>query len=129
MVRTPATLTDEELAFLTDRHLGTLTTIRRDGSPHVVAISFMFDPTEGLVRILTSDNSQKVRNIEATGHAAVSQVDGRRWLTLEGPAVVVRDEQRIAAAEDAFRVRYREPGPNPKRVAIEIAVDRIMGRT
>lgn len=127
MVRTPATLTDEELAFLTDRHLGTLTTIRRDGSPHVVAISFTY--AEGIVQILTNDGSQKVRNIEATGHAAVSQVDGRRWITLEGTATVTREPKRIAEAVDAFRVRYRDPAPNPKRVAIEFAVDRVMGRT
>ncbi|HZJ48489.1 MAG TPA: TIGR03618 family F420-dependent PPOX class oxidoreductase [Acidimicrobiia bacterium] len=129
MARSPATLTSEELTFLTERHIGSLTTIRPDGSPHVVAISFMFDPTDGVVRIITGDVSRKVHNIEATGRAAVCQVDGRRWLTLEGQAIVTRDVGRIAAAVSAFEARYRTPGPNPKRVAIEITIERVMGRS
>jgi hypothetical protein len=36
----PARLTDDVLGFLTERHLATLTTLRRDGSPHVVAVGF-----------------------------------------------------------------------------------------
>ena len=70
MPREPDDLTDDELAFLAERHLGTLTTMRADGSPHVVAIAFSFDPADGLVRIITFDGSQKVRNVERTARAA-----------------------------------------------------------
>ena len=31
------------LDFLTERHLATLTTLRRDGSPHVVPVGFTYD--------------------------------------------------------------------------------------
>ncbi len=126
MPRSADSLTAAELGFLAERHLGTLTTLRPDGTPHVVAIAFTYE--DGIVRIITNERSVKVRNVETGGRAAVSQVDGPRWLTLEGQATVSRDPERIAEAVDAFRRRYREPRPNPDRVAIEIHVDRVLGR-
>jgi PPOX class probable F420-dependent enzyme len=127
-MRTADMLTPDELRFLAERHLGTLTTLRPDGTPHVVAIAFAYDPSDAIVRIITNDGSAKVRNIEATPRAAVSQVDGPRWITLEGAATVTRDPDRIARAVAAFEARYRKTGPNPRRVAVEIAVERVMGR-
>ncbi len=128
MPRTTADLTESELSFLADRHLGTLTTMRADGSPHVIAIAFVYDAGEGLVRVITSDNTQKVRNVEQDPRVAVSQVDGPRWLTLEGEAVVTRDPDRVSAAVAAFESRYRPARDNPNRVAIELEVTRVMGR-
>ena len=53
MAHDPASLTPEMLAFLAERHLATLTTLRGDGSPHVVPVGFGFDPDALLVRIIT----------------------------------------------------------------------------
>jgi nitroimidazol reductase NimA-like FMN-containing flavoprotein (pyridoxamine 5'-phosphate oxidase superfamily) len=39
----PAQLDDDVLAFLRERHLSTLTTLRPDGSPHVVPVGFTWD--------------------------------------------------------------------------------------
>ena len=61
------------------------------------------------------------------GYAAVTNVDGPRWLTLEGPATVHRDRERVAEAERRYAQRYREPKPNPERVVIEIDVQRVLG--
>lgn len=119
--------TPTQLEFLAESHLGTLTTIRPDGSPHVVAIAFAYLPDDGTVQIITNDGSAKVRNLETSDRAAVSQVDGRRWLTLEGSAAVRRDATSVAKAVDAFSSRYRIPNQNPDRVAIEIIVDRVLG--
>jgi F420H(2)-dependent biliverdin reductase len=121
-------LAPDEIAFLTERHLGSLTTVRRNGTPHVVAIAFTYDPSDGLVRIITRDGSAKVTNVENNARAAVCQVDGRRWLTLEGAAVVTRQPQRVRVAVAAYERRYRPASPNPERVAIEITVDRVLGR-
>lgn len=126
MARATTDLTSEELAFLTERHLATLTTLRPDGRPHVVAIAFTYEP--GIVRIITGGTSRKVRNVEHDGWGAVCQVEGRRWLTLEGPAVVTSDPDRVARAVTAHERRYRPVSESPERVAIEIAVDRILGR-
>lgn len=126
-----AALSDEVLEFLTERHFGTLTTLRPDGSPHVVAVGFTYEPAARLLRIITSGSSKKARNLAGQGpgcRAAVCQVDGARWLTLEGTATVTDDPDRVAAAVARYVERYRQPRERDDRVTIEIDVDRIMGR-
>ena len=128
MARDPHDLDPEVLAFLTERHLATLTTLRADGSPHVVAVGFSFDAAAGVARVITFAPSQKARNAARGGRAAVCQVDGGRWLTLEGPVRLVTDPEGIAAAVAGYAARYRQPKERPDRVAIEITVDRVLGR-
>ena len=131
----PRRLPEQVLTFLSDRHLATLTTLRRDLSPHVVPVGFTFDPEPLIVRGITSDGSVKVRNAERPGvdgrpaRAAVCQLDGRRWLTLEGTCGISRDRADIADAERRYAQRYRTPRVNPRRVVLCISVDRILGHT
>jgi PPOX class probable F420-dependent enzyme len=124
----PAALPDEVLAFLAERHLATLTTLAAGGWPHVVAVGFTFDPADGLVRIITGAGSQKAANAGRGERAAVGQVDGARWVSLEGPVTVTADPERVATAVAAYTARYRPPRENPTRVAIEITVERVLGR-
>jgi F420H(2)-dependent biliverdin reductase len=124
----PAALPEAVLAFLAERHLATLTTLDANGHPHVTAVGFTFDPASRLVRIITNAGSQKAVNAGRGGRAAVGQVDGKRWLSLEGAATVTDAPDRVAAAVAAYGTRYRQPGENPNRVAIEITVERVLGR-
>ena len=124
----PAALPDEVLAFLAERHLATLTTLGPGGRLHVAAVGFTFNPRDGLVHIITGSASQKALNARRGGRAAVGQVDGARWLSLEGPSTVSDDPARVAAAVAAYAARYRPPRENPTRVTIEIAVERVLGR-
>ncbi|MCU1453452.1 MAG: hypothetical protein JWN46_1598 [Acidimicrobiales bacterium] len=129
MALDPRHLPAEALAFLSERHLATLTTMRPDGAPHVAPVGFTYDPAAGLVRIITFAGSRKVANLRARpSRAAVCQVEGGRWLTLEGPAEATAEPDRVAAAVAGYATRYRTPGDRIDRVAIEIAVDRVMGR-
>ena len=130
MAYDPDRLSDEVLTFLAERHLATLTTLRPDGSPHVVAVGFTWDDDAGLVRVITFATSRKARNVSAgvAPRAAVCQVDGGRWLTLEGTAEVTSDPVRVAEALGRYAERYRPPRERPDRVAIEIRVDRVLGR-
>lgn len=123
-----ADLDDGVLTFLSDRHLATLSTLRADGSLHVAPVGFGYDVEARIARIICQPTSQKVHNLRDGGRAAVCQVDGGRWLTLEGDAHVVTDPDGVAAAVAAYTARYQEPRERPERVAIEIHVDRIMGR-
>ena len=128
MARDPSDPDPELLAFLTERHLATLTTLRPDGSPHVVPVGVTYDPTTRTARVITSGTSAKVRHVrDGGGRVAVCQVDGRRWVTLEGTAQVRDDAASGADAVERYARRYRQPRENPARVAIEIAVDRILG--
>ena len=58
---------------------------------------------------------------------AVCQVEGRYWLTFEGLAVVRSDAPSVDEAVARYAQRYRQPRVNPSRVALEIAVDRVLG--
>ena len=64
------------LGFLAERHLATLTTLRADGSPHVVPVGFSYDVEDGLVRVITFAGSVKARNAVA-GSSRRRQPGGR----------------------------------------------------
>ncbi|WP_040338406.1 pyridoxamine 5'-phosphate oxidase family protein [Candidatus Blastococcus massiliensis] len=128
MSRDPHDLGPDALAFLAERHLATLTTLRPDGSPHVVPVGVTFDPTTATARVITSGSSAKARHVrQGQARVAVCQVDGRRWLTLEGTAVVRDDAVSVADAVERYARRYRTPRENPARVVLEISVDRVLG--
>ncbi|MGV9251767.1 pyridoxamine 5'-phosphate oxidase family protein [Streptomyces sp. NPDC003697] len=119
------------LSFWRERHLCTLTTLRADGTPHVVPVGVTYDPGARLARVITSGTSAKARHVRAAGPegapVAVCQVDGRRWATLEGRAFVRTEPERVAEAERRYAERYRAPRPNPSRVVIEIELTAALG--
>ena len=119
------------LGFVRERHLATLTTLRADGSPHVVPVGFSYDADANVVRVITFFPSQKAINAQRGCRAAVSQVDGGRWITLEGEARLVTlddDPDEVRKAIEGYAQRYREPKQRDNRVAIIIAIDNVMGR-
>jgi hypothetical protein len=144
----------ELLAFWRERRYATLTTLRPDGTPHVVPVSVTYESgtggdagrdsvaggaaetgvgagTAGTARVVASRTSKKVRNIAAAGQdgmrVALCQMEGGTWSTLEGRARIRTDAAAIRDAEERYEVRYgRSPRPNPERVLIEIAVDRVL---
>jgi PPOX class probable F420-dependent enzyme len=114
--------------FWAERHLCTLTTLRADGSPHVVPVGATLDAEAGLLRVTASRGSAKVRHVLAGGdRVAICQVDGARWSTVEGRAVVRDDPESVAEAERRYAERYRPPRPNPERVVIEVTITRVLG--
>lgn len=129
----PVTLTEAQLAFVTDRHLATLSTVRRDGTPHVVPVAFTWDAARGRARITTRSTSVKARRIARGGPdggplpAALCQVDGRRWLTLEGTITLSSDPGDVAEAVERYADRYRVLGEQPTRVVLHLQVHRLLG--
>ncbi|MFD9957855.1 TIGR03618 family F420-dependent PPOX class oxidoreductase [Amycolatopsis sp. NPDC058986] len=117
--------------FWTERRLATLSTVRPDGTPHVVAVGVTVDFAAGIARVITSGSSRKARLVRAAGAdgaaVAVCQFEGRHWSTLEGRAVLREDADAVRDAENRYAARYRQPRVNPNRVVIEIAVTRVLG--
>lgn len=126
-------LTPEQTVFVTERHLATLTTLRADGTPHVVPVAFTWDADAQLVRITTERTSVKARNVAAgapgggDARVAVCQVDGGRWLTFEGTATVSDDPHDVAEAVRRYAVRYRPLEYKPERVVLHVRPDRVLG--
>ncbi|WP_335983969.1 pyridoxamine 5'-phosphate oxidase family protein [Streptomyces sp. CA2R106] len=116
-------------AFLAQPHTAVLTTLRPDGSPHLAPVRFTWDPRARLARVLTVRTTRKVRNVLAAPGARVGlcQVDGFRWVTLEGSAQVLDAPERVAEGVRRYAERYWSAPPAPPgRVVLEIAVDRVL---
>jgi F420H(2)-dependent biliverdin reductase len=121
----------EFLDFWRERRLCTVTTVRPDGTPHVVPMGVVLDPGADTAWAITSGQSRKARNIRAAGPdgapLAACQVEGRRWSTVEGRAVLLDDPDAVGEAEQRYAARYKVPRVNPQRVAVRIAVTRVLG--
>lgn len=118
-------VTDTGFGFLADSHLATLSTMAKSGLIHAVAVGFTVH--DGVVRIITSDGTQKVRNVERDARATVAQVGGAQWLSVAGRASIEREPDAVALAERLYARRYRPPRVNPKRVVIRLEPERVMG--
>ncbi len=118
-------ITDEAHGFLREYHLATLSTLGRDGRIHAVPVGFTWE--DGIVRVIGSRGTQKFLNAHRAGRASVCSVDGGRWISFEGPARVLEDPDAVAHAVALYAARYRQPAPNPRRVVLEIRVERVLG--
>ena len=121
-------LSESQLEFIRENHLATLTTLRPDGSPHVVPVGFTFDADNNIVRVITFAKSMKARHAAQGGRAVVSQVDRGRWITFEGTVRLRTEADVVAKAVEAYAGRYRQPKVREDRVVVEITVDKVMGR-
>ena len=119
------------LDFWRERRLCTVSTVRPDGTPHLVPMGVVLDVEADLAWAITSGQSRKARNIRAAGPEgapiAACQVDGRHWSTVEGRAVLLDDEASVRKAEERYAARYKVPRENPLRVAVRISVTRVLG--
>ena len=114
------------LAFWTERHLCTLTTLRADGRPHVVPVGVALDLEERCAWVITSRASVKARHLRSPAPVAACQVDRARWSTIEGTGRVLTDAASVRRAVERYAARYRVPRENPERIAIRIEVDRFL---
>jgi PPOX class probable F420-dependent enzyme len=114
------------LEFWTVRHLCTMTTLRADGRPHVVPVGATLDLDERCAWVITDAASVKARHLAEPGPVAICQVEGARWATIEGTAVVRPDQASVARAVERYAARYRQPRENPTRVAIRVEVERVL---
>ncbi len=119
------------LDFWRERRICTVTTLRPDGTPHVVPMGVVLDPAAGAAWAITSGTSWKVRNIRTAGadgaRFAACQVEGRHWSTVEGVVRVLDDPDSVREAEQRYAERYKVPRANPERVALRVEVTRVLG--
>ena len=118
-------MTDDALAFLSEYHLATLSTLGRSGRVHAVPVGFTYE--DGVVRVIGSRGTQKFLNAERSGRASICSVDGGRWISFEGTATVTDDPDAVAHAVELYAGRYRQPRVNPERVVLEMRVERVLG--
>jgi general stress protein 26 len=113
--------------FWRERHLCTVTLLKSDGRAHVIPMGVALSDEPDTAWAITSGNSFKARLLREPGPIAVCQVDGGRWATLHGIASVRTDEASVEEAVRWYASRYRQPSPNPERVALHISVEKMIG--
>ncbi|UGY92780.1 PPOX class F420-dependent oxidoreductase [Streptomyces gobiensis] len=76
------------LALFAERKLGVLATLKGDGWPQLSNVNYAYDPDERIVRISTTDDRAKVRNLRRDPRACfhVMSEDGWAWTVGEGTA-------------------------------------------
>jgi PPOX class probable F420-dependent enzyme len=84
------------VAWVYGRRRARLATVGADGFPHCVPVIYGFDPKRRGLYFMAAAGSRKVRNIAATGLAAVSVDDesAMRGVSLAGPAAILAGPDR-----------------------------------
>jgi len=114
--------------FITERHLAVLTIVRPNGRPHATPVGFTWDQATGLARVITWSGSMKSRLLESGELVGIiCQVDGGRWVTLEGPCSVTGEPIACADAVARYAARYRQPKDRgSERRVITMVVEHIL---
>ena len=92
------TFTEAEIGYLASQPLGRLATVQPDGGPQVKPVGFRYNPRLGTIDVTGFQlaSSQKFRNVQRNGHAAlvVDDIASRqpwrvRFLEIRGTAEAI----------------------------------------
>lgn len=96
--------TDAEVRYLSERRLGRIATVGRDGTPHVAPVGWSFHPDDGTIEVGGRNfaESKKYRDVARSGRAAIvvddlASVDPwrPRGIEVRGRAEAFTDPPRI----------------------------------
>ncbi len=73
MPHDPHDLGPAALEFLAERHLATLTTLRADGTPHVVPVAWIYNAVRETIDVGGNglERTKKFRDVARSGRAAI----------------------------------------------------------
>ncbi len=138
------TAEDRIHAFAASRHLGALTTLKRDGRPQLSNVAYTFDPQTRAARVSVTDDRAKTRNARRDPRVSlfVSSEDGWSYAVLEGDAElspVASDphDETVEALIDTYRAvggsehpdwdDYRRAMVADKRLVLTLHVTHVYG--
>jgi PPOX class probable F420-dependent enzyme len=139
----PATFTDADLAMLLGtQQLGALATNKRNGHPHLSTVAYVWNPAARVVRISSTADRAKVRQLAADPRAAlyVTRPDFLSFVVAEGEAEV-SPVSSVPGDETGRELLAMQPGferpsdeelflkhmVEDRRVVIRLAVSRLYG--
>ncbi|MEU9700572.1 pyridoxamine 5'-phosphate oxidase family protein [Streptomyces sp. NPDC047981] len=117
----PRALTDQELSqLLRQQQFGVLASVRSTGHPHLSTVLYDWSPEERVLRISSTADRLKVRQLRRDPHASlhVSGPDVWSFAVAEGSAEIVDPADTAGPGE--------QPLPD-RRVVILIRVSRLYG--
>jgi PPOX class probable F420-dependent enzyme len=129
--------------LLRERSEGTLVTMRRDARPQLSNVNYAFDASAQLIRISTTDDRAKVRNLRRDPRASfhVSSQDFWTYVVAEGiadlsPVAGDPDDATVEELIDLFRAvqgehadwaDYRAAMVRDHRLVVRVRVERAYG--
>ncbi|GAA3847658.1 PPOX class F420-dependent oxidoreductase [Amycolatopsis tucumanensis] len=136
-------MSEELLDLVAGRQFGTLATIRRDGRPQLSTVVYGWYPEEKLIRISSTADRAKVRNLLRDPRAVlhVAAPDGMAYAVVEGDVDVspVSTEPGDATGREMTELASRFEDPyadldrfyqrmvDEQRVVIRLPVSRVYG--
>ncbi|MFB4317405.1 pyridoxamine 5'-phosphate oxidase family protein [Actinomadura sp. 21ATH] len=138
----PEILTDADVsAFLGENLFGALAAVKRSGHPHLSTVLYKWDPAERIVRVSSTRDRLKVRQLRNDPHAAlyVTSRDHTRYAVVEGTAEVAETTEPGDAAglellamtpgfeDGAEREAYLKQQVEEGRVVIRLRAERLYG--
>ncbi|WP_443042324.1 pyridoxamine 5'-phosphate oxidase family protein [Streptomyces sp. B21-105] len=117
----PRALTDQKLShLLTQQQFGVLASVRSTGHPHLSTVLYDWDAEERVLRVSSTADRLKVRQLRRDPHASlhVSGPDVWSFAVAEGEAQIVDPADEAAPGE--------QPLPD-RRVTVAIRVSRLYG--
>lgn len=132
------------LELASQRDLGVLATVKRDGRPQLSNINFALDASRPAVRMSVTDDRAKVRNLRRDPRATlfVSSTDGGSYAALEGTVelsevATVVDDAAVEELVELYRdirgedhpdwAEYREAMVADKRLVARLLVEHTYG--
>ncbi len=123
LVPVESAFTDAEVRYLSERRLGRLATVGKDGTPHVAPVGWSFDEGNGTIEVGGHNfgRSKKYRDVARSGRAAIViddlasvdpwrprgiEVRGRAEVLDESPRIRIHPERIVSwglESDDFFR--------------------------
>jgi len=132
-----AVVTETQASFLRERQLGILGTGRKDGSPQLSMITYLFNGEHVLISI-TKDRA-KYPNIRRNPRVSMLVPEGRQQVIVYGTAEILEGRERDRAIM-AIRAHQGDPLPEDydldqfsarldelKRIVLRITPERVIG--
>jgi PPOX class probable F420-dependent enzyme len=129
--------THEQHAYLAERQLAVLGTGRRDGSPQLSMVTYLFDG-ERILASITKDRA-KYWNVRRQPRVSVLVPDGGRQVIVYGAAEILEGKERDDAII-AIRAHQGDPLPDDydldrfsrrldelRRVVLRVTPERVLG--
>jgi PPOX class probable F420-dependent enzyme len=131
---------DEASKVLSDHLFGALATVRSTGHPHLSTILYRWYPDERIVRVSSTKDRLKVRQLRNDPHAAlyVTRRDHTADAVAEGTVELAETtEPGDAAGRELLAMGFEQPAPTEEeifrrqveegRVVIRLRVERLYG--
>jgi PPOX class probable F420-dependent enzyme len=122
-----ARLTDEERKFLDDNpYVGTVTTLRPDGSPHSTIV--WVDVEDGKVSFNTARGRAKPRHLEHDPRASLVVVDPNdeyRWVAISGSAEITEEgaDEQIDKLAKKYLGKDEYPWRKPEEQRLKVLIE------